>query len=362
MAPGVAMPQCTSNSRRGLLVWSVFLAASLLAGTSAAASPRPTRRRPRVVLLFVDGVGIGHENPKVNPFFAAKLPVLRGILGGRLPHAGRPQIKTPSAVLTPIGATLGVDGLPGTGTGQTAIFTGVNAAREYGRHFNAFPPERLLPLIKEKNLFRQLIDKEMTVAFANAFPAQYFEYLDRQKSRRRAAPRVTVPALMALLCGVKLRRYEDLIRDRAVGANLTRTAWRELGYSDVPLTTPEKAGQHLARLSESHDLTLFEYWWTDKIVKRAVKEESISLATAVLEHYDAFLGGLLTSVDLSAVDVVLVSDHGNIEDLSTSQHTRNPVPLLTCGPHRRELSAGVQDLAGVTPSIVRMMSSKGDAF
>jgi 2,3-bisphosphoglycerate-independent phosphoglycerate mutase len=30
--------------------------------------------------------------------------------------------------------------------------------------------------------------------------------------------------------------------------------------------------------------------------------------------------------------LVVTSDHGNLEDLTTSNHTRNPVPLLAIGP------------------------------
>ena len=36
----------------------------------------------RALFLFLDGVGIGPDEPDVNPFLRARLPVLQGLLGG----------------------------------------------------------------------------------------------------------------------------------------------------------------------------------------------------------------------------------------------------------------------------------------
>jgi len=36
-----------------------------------------------VLLLFLDGVGLGEDDPDTNPFARAEMPVLTGLLGGR---------------------------------------------------------------------------------------------------------------------------------------------------------------------------------------------------------------------------------------------------------------------------------------
>jgi len=36
-------------------------------------------------------------------------------------------------------------------------------------------------------------------------------------------------------------------------------------------------------------------------------------------------------------------------------HTTNPVPVLLAGAGREEVAAGVRDIAGVVPAIVRML-------
>ena len=121
----------------------------------------------KIVLLFLDGVGLGRKDPDTNPFFAASLPRWESLLG-EMPHLGKKNLSTAKAVLVPANATLGVEGLPQSGTGQTAIFTGVNAPREIGRHFGPFPTTDLKPVIEERNVFRQLLNSGRSVFFANA--------------------------------------------------------------------------------------------------------------------------------------------------------------------------------------------------
>ncbi|RMH14128.1 MAG: peptidase, partial [Gemmatimonadetes bacterium] len=72
----------------------------------------------RVVFVFLDGVGIGPPDPDVNPFLRARLPVLDALLGGRRPTLADPAPAGPGGAVHPLDATLGVEGLPRSGTGQ----------------------------------------------------------------------------------------------------------------------------------------------------------------------------------------------------------------------------------------------------
>lgn len=58
--------------------------------------------------------------------------------------------------------------------------------------------------------------------------------------------------------------------------------------------------------------------------------------------------------------ILITSDHGNLEDLSTRRHTLNPVPLLIIGAQslRDEFFHRIKDLAGVAPAILELLASR----
>jgi hypothetical protein len=299
----------------------------------------------KVLLLFLDGVGIGSDDPAVNPFFAANLQVLRSLFKGKLPHKKLKSISTSHAELVPVNATLGVPGLPQSGTGQTTIFTGVNGAKFIGRHFGPFPPTALRPVIGQQNIFRRLRETGRRVVFANAFPRQFFEYTES------GTRRLTVTTLSCLMSNIPLLRIDELRKNKAVSADLTRSRWPEMGYPELEVVTPETAGGHLWEIMREHDFTLFEYWLTDHAGHSCDMKKSVE----VLEAFDSFLAGILERFNDASSLIVLISDHGNIEDLSTKSHTRNPVPLIVLGKKRRAFAKGVKNLTQITPRILRFM-------
>jgi 2,3-bisphosphoglycerate-independent phosphoglycerate mutase len=120
---------------------------------------------------------------------------------------------------------------------------------------------------------------------------------------------------------------EDLRAGRAVYQDSTHDSLGRRGV-DLPLRTPEAAGEILARASVAADLTLFEFFQTDK----AGHTRDAAKAVHELEKLEQFLGAFLAAVDLEATTVILTSDHGNVEDLGTKSHTHNPVPTLVFGP------------------------------
>lgn len=299
----------------------------------------------RVVLMFLDGVGIGARDPAVNPFFTAHLPNLKKLLGGRMFYRGLRRIAAPAALLGPVNATLGVQGLPQSGTGQTAIFTGVNAPRRIGKHFGPYPPTALRPVIETESIFAKLQRSGRRAVFANAFPRQFFEYTDS------GTRRLTVTTLSCMMANIPLQTADALRKNRAVSADITRRRWPEMGYPDLTEIGAEEAGRHLADIARDHEFTLFEYWLPD----HAGHSMDMTFAVDVLERFDAFLGGYVASVPEDAT-TILISDHGNVEDLSVKTHTRNPVPCIVSGPRKKEVLAGIRDLTHITPSILRILS------
>ena len=55
-----------------------------------------------VLFLFLDGVGLGANDPQANPFAAAKLPTFEKLLGEARLLAGQAPIESTQATLLPL--------------------------------------------------------------------------------------------------------------------------------------------------------------------------------------------------------------------------------------------------------------------
>ncbi|MDQ7849323.1 MAG: metalloenzyme [Armatimonadota bacterium] len=293
-----------------------------------------------VLLLFLDGVGLGELDPAWNPWVAGRTPTLQRLLGG--PLAGPERVERDDVLLVPTDATLGMAGLPQSGTGQTALLTGLNAAALVGRHVTAYPTAPLRALLLEHSLFVRLAAAGRRVALANAYTEDYHQAVSARRLRHGA---ITIAAIGA---GVRLRTVADLRRAQAVFHDLTNARLRAWGY-DLPLRTPFQAGRHLAHLAAEYDFTLFEFFLTDLAAHGRVEVSPV----AVVELVDEMLAGITAALP-AEVTLVVSSDHGNIEDGRTRVHTANPVPTLVLGPARRHFRE-VAALTDIAPAVLRSM-------
>ncbi len=275
------------------------------------------------------------------------MPTLRGLLGGRGPFLEEGLIETKNAVWVPTDATLGVAGLPQSATGQTAILTGQNASEAIGQHWGPWPTLALREMLEADNLFSKVIDGGGSVSYVNAFPESYFREMERGRRRYSAIP------IAALAAEVPLLRYEDLVAGRAISAGLTNEGWRTfLGYPDAPLISAEEAGTRFRRLSEQHSLVFFEYWLTDFAGHRRPMAEPIE----VLENLDMFLAGIMSDFPAEDSLLIMTSDHGNLEDLGTKVHTKNPVPTLLVGDGAHERAAEIRSLVDILPAVLKTLA------
>lgn len=269
--------------------------------------------------MFLDGVGIGPDDEDRNPFLRASLPVLRGLLDGRLPTLDDPRTEGRAARAFPVDANLGLEGIPQSGTGQTSLLTGRNTGIIFGRHFGPWTPVMLRPLLARENLLTRVLELGGSSAFANAYPERWRE------SRRARFP--AAPPLAAEAAGLLTRHADALARGDAVASGILNEGWREhLGHRHVPRISAEEAGANLARIATSHDLTLYAHYGTDLAGHRGGMQEAV----AALERVDAFLGGVLDGLSAGSL-LVVASDHGNVEDV-TAGHTRNPSLGLVGAP------------------------------
>lgn len=296
-------------------------------------------------MIFWDGVGLGREDPAANPFFSARLPAFSAVFGGSIPSLRKRRIIASHASVTPVNTTLGMPGLPQSGTGQTTIFTGVNASKKIGKHFGPHPYSTLVPLIKEKNIFSQLRRKGKTFYFVNAFPKRYFEFIN---SPRGKTPTV---ALSYLSAGATLNTVADIETGQALSADFTNEGLNRFGYN-LQIITPFDAGKRFHAIGQTFDFTLFEFFFSDKAGHAREMKGSVD----VLERVDGFLAGILDSFDFEKDILIFISDHGNLEDLTTKSHTRNPVPLIVVGNRRKYFSDRIKSLTDVTPAIVEFLS------
>ncbi len=301
---------------------------------------------PHVVMVFLDGVGIGSPDPATNPFFVAHGKTLRRLCKNSMIHREDPYRYSRTASVVPLEATLGIEGLPQSGTGQTALYTGVNAAQLIGKHFGPFPPSGLRPLLHGENIFRKLLAAGRRPYFANAYPRQYFEYLEKHRLLLGATTQAW------LSTGQPLNDAAVLMRGEGISADLTNERWEALGYPDIPSISAFEAGARLDRISLEYDFVLYEYYLTDT----AGHHRSMTEAIRAIEMVDEFTDGILTGMDSTRTMLVMTSDHGNMEDLSTRGHTRNPVPAILAGAGQRKIADALSSLMDVTPVLMRLMT------
>lgn len=302
----------------------------------------------RLLLLFVDGIGLGDDDSNINPFAAASLPVLTSLLDGRRMTAAAAPYHTTNASLIPIDATLGVTGLPQSGTGQTALFTGENAPKLFGRHFGPWVPTALRELLGKQNVLTRTAQAGRSVAFANAYPEEVFTSRAHGRDPLRAGPPIA-----ALGAGVLNRHTPELMRGDAIASEITNEGWRQhLQRTELPLITAAQAGANLARIAAQHDLTLFAHYSTDHVGHTGEMQPGV----AALERVDEMIGGLLDA-RVADLTIALVSDHGNLEDVRVG-HTLNPAVGLFIGPAREHLVKDVYSLIDVAPRVLQLTNAQ----
>ena len=296
-----------------------------------------TTDAPSVFLFFIDGLGIGSRGP-FNPFdgleYAAPLAQFKDELSNTL-----------DGELAPTDARLGVGGRPQSASGQTTILTGINAPAVLGYHKQGFPNQALLEVIREHSLFLRLKRAGVgPITFANAYTARFFQDRPRWVSATTAAVQAA---------GMEFRTVEDLQNDRAVYQDFTNKLLIERGET-VSERTPGEAARILARLAAENRFTLYEYFITDKVGHA----QDMDKARIVLKDLALLVRELVSNIDLSRTSVILTSDHGNIEDLSTRNHTLNEVPTIIWGADRDQIAQRVRTLADITPAIVDVLTKR----
>ena len=302
----------------------------------------------KLLFLFLDGIGLDENDPQKNPFARARMPFLQSLMGGLTLIRDSAPFEGEHVTLLSIDPNLGVGGLPQSATGQAVLLTGINIPAELGYHYGPKPNPEVAQYLDGKTIFSKTVKAGKTAALLNAYPPRYFHGIDSGKRLYSAIPLALTNA------GISLFTQDDLYAGHALSADFTGKGWREfMKLNDSPVFEPVDAGKALANLTAKYDFSFFEYWASDY----AGHKQDMASAVEQLENFDGVMKGLLENWDNDDL-ILLTSDHGNMEDLSTRKHTAANVPLLLFGNKsiRSDFQNGITDLTGIAPAIARFLN------
>ena len=210
----------------------------------------------RVLLVFLDGVGIGGPDPERNPFLRAHAPALARFWGEAPPTRGEPARSGPSGFAFPLDASLGVEGLPQSGTGQAALLTGLDTAATFGRHFGPWVPVRLRPAVEERACSAWSRGRgprwRSPTPTRGAGPEPGGVAASPALRSRRAAPASSTVTRTRSPAGTPYPARSSTTA--GAGTWVTSTSRR---------SSRRPAGRNLARIAGTHRLTLYAHYATD---------------------------------------------------------------------------------------------------
>src|SRR5215813_10467948 len=237
-----------------------------------------------ILLIFIDGIGLGEDDPANNPFAVANMPSLNALAGNHRWLRSTPLTESERAIFIPTDTRFGIEGRPQSASGQAVILTGRNVPAEIGEHYGPKPNPAIRAILAENNLFKELTNRGKKAALLDAYPPPFFAAIERGKRLRSSIQEA------AFQGNVRIRTADDLLAGHALSADWIGMGWREfLGYKDAPVYTPAEAGAVMAKLARDHDFSLFSTWITDEIGHRGPFERGIE----ILELFDGVMAGLL---------------------------------------------------------------------
>jgi len=260
----------------------------------------------KIILIFIDGVGIGIDDPAINPCCSSDIGIFH--VNKDLPKSG---------FKFPVDAQMGVPGLPQSATGHTTIYTGRNAPKLLGKHLTGFPNKDLRDLLQKYSLFIKLKDFGNSCKFINAFRPIFFTTPEIFSNLHMSAT-----TEMNKYAGYDFSNFQDIKNEKALYHEFSNEENRNKGF-DLPSFTADKAGEILVRESHKYDLILYEYFMTDF----AGHAQNLDRSIEEIRKVEDLILAVLNNIDLDKTILIVASDHGNIEDVRTKSHTTNPAFL-----------------------------------
>lgn len=262
---------------------------------------------------------MGGFDPEQNPFSRYARSFLSP-LGGKTPENPLPA----NWLTKETDAHLGISGLPQSATGQTALWTGVNASAIMGRHMTGFPGPTLIRTIRQYSLLKVLQAAGKKARFLNAYHDKYLEFIQKKPRFISTSTHIQWAADQQLL------GLDDLKQNKALYMDITHEIMNQLypqGKDLLPVKRAFDRGQDFVLMARDYDVALFEYFLSDK----AGHERSFDMAKQVIETLEDFLAGIVEAMEPTQELLLVSSDHGNLENLAVKTHTHNRVPTFSYG-------------------------------
>ncbi len=273
-----------------------------------------------LAFLFVDGLGLSKDER--SPLQTLELPTLQKLTRNFSSDAFTEQ----NLAYRVLDASLGVEGLPQSGTGQTTLLTGINAAELLGHHSGPHPMARLQEILKTTSVQVQAASGGVRVLHANSYRK---EYLDKALNSRRNM--LSAFGFAAKSAGI------DLLE---VG--------HKFAVSPAFWENPKRSAERFASICEQFDLAILENWALDYSAHRAPEELNQRFT-----ELDLFVQGWLEASP--SATLFITADHGNAEEPWHLHHSVNPVPFIAIGKDAGSVGP-MSSLTDVAPWIRKVLS------
>jgi bisphosphoglycerate-independent phosphoglycerate mutase (AlkP superfamily) len=291
----------------------------------------------KIILFFIDGVGIGSDDPHINPCCYSETGIFQ--LNKSLPLSGYKFA---------IDAQMGVPGLPQSATGHTTLYTGINAPKLIQKHLTGFPNKELRQILKQYSVFVQLKNKGSKCKFINAFRPVFFTTPEIFSNLHMSAT-----TEMNRYAGYNFSSFNDIINGRALYHDYSNEENIKKGF-DLPAFTADTAAEIMINESNRHDLILYEYFLTDF----AGHAQNLNRSIEEIKKVENVIIALLNQINLDNTTLIVVSDHGNIEDISTKSHTSNPAFLGIWDKNSLDKSIDFKSLQDLYPFIFHKITGE----
>jgi hypothetical protein len=235
---------------------------------------------------------------------------------------------------------MGIPGLPQSATGHTSLYTGINAPQLINKHLFGFPNQALRNILQNHSLFVKLVAQGYTCKFMNAFRPIFFTTPEIFKNLRMSAT-----TEMNRYASLPFCDFHQIRKKRALYHEYSNIDLKKMGF-DLPQFDAADAAQILISESQKFDLVLYEYFLTDFVghardMNRAISE---------IHKVENLISALIEKINQTTT-LIVVSDHGNIEDLRTKSHTQNPAFLGIWGRYPEANWLKFQSLTDLYPFI-----------
>lgn len=255
-----------------------------------------------LIWLALDGVGHPLDAP-AGSVWEQDLPTLRPLIDSGLA----------------LDATLGVAGLPQSGTGQSCWLTGQNAVALMGEHFGPHPGPTLQKLLRAQSLPVRLAHAGARLALVNYYAPEYLAAQTGGRNRMGCFPFAFRAAGLPL-------NPPDLPPLRVSLGLGFQEPWTPF----QTVTEVQRAGYALGRAAKDWDLLVADLWFSD-LLGHLGREDAPPTVIETGFAYMQRLNALLTGILDAGARVVISSDHGNFEDLGVKSHTVARVPFAGIG-------------------------------